>query len=397
MTWLESQDATLVTKRAALEATVQSTFTNVQVPSNPIIPVIFHVLHSDEVERINEAQLYSQMEALNRDYGFAPSTFTHEALDQEGFNAVSNQIGIEFCLPQFGNDSSAINYYPVARADWQFDNAMKNAATGGVAPWNPAQFLNVYVVDMHDTLAVAGYAQMPGGADSTDAIVIDYRFVGDAIAPYDMGRTLVHLVGNWMGLYSIWGVGDCDSNGDFVSDTPPHNAPNFGCPTYQHLSSCQHDKIVVEQSMNFMDASDDACLSIWTTAQKYRFFAFLQAVRKGINKPNVTCSSSPELVQNESDSRTKVTQEVPTIFAEGVKVYPNPGRDYVLLQLDLKNTAPLDIQVTTLNGQSIFEQKNIANTGIIRLVTDTWQTGLYLLSIQEEGQLIHAEKFAIQQ
>jgi len=196
MTWLESQDPNLATNRAILETTVQSTFTKVQAPANPVIPVIFHVLYSNEAEQISEAQIYNQIAALNRDFGFTTSHFTHEALTQESFNAVNNHIGIQFCLPQFDNDSSAINYYPVSKADWQFDNAMKNENTGGISPWNPNQFLNVYIVDIHDTLAVAGYAQMPGAADSTDAIVIDYRFVGNAEAPYEMGRTLVHLIGN---------------------------------------------------------------------------------------------------------------------------------------------------------------------------------------------------------
>ncbi len=395
MTWLENQDATLATSRVALEATVQSTYTTVQVPLNPVIPVIFHVLYSDESERVREAQLYDQIEALNRDYGFSTSNFTHEALDQEGFNAVSNHIGIQFCLPQFGNDSSAINYYPVSKADWQFDNAMKVPRSEGVTPWNPDQFLNVYVVDIHDTLAVAGFAQMPGGAAATDAIVIDYRFVGNAEAPYDMGRTLVHLVGNWMGLYSIWGVGDCDNNGDFVYDTPPHNAPNFGCPDYQHLSTCQHDKLVVEQSMNFMDSSDDACLSMWTTAQKYRFFAFLQAARGKLIKHNFSCSSR-ELVQNEIIPRVKLQTKSTQLLGEGVKVYPNPSRDYFQIELSLKQAKQVDVRLTDLNGRTLYEQQAAASTGMIRLATSEWGTGIYLLSIHQNGQLIHSEKVAIQ-
>jgi len=377
MAWLENQDSDLSANRAALETTVQNTFTKVQVPSTLTIPVIFHILYNEDAERVSEAQIYNQLDALNRDFGFTSSSFTHEALTQEGFDAVSNHIGIEFCLPQFGSDSIAINYYPVARKDWQFDNAMKNTTTQGVLPWNPQQFLNIYIVDLHDTLAVAGYAQMPGAADSTDAIVIDYRFVGNAEAPYDMGRTLVHLVGNWMGVYSIWGVDD------------------------QHLSSCQHDKLVVEQTMNFMDSSDDACLSMWTTGQKYRFFAFLQAARGNLIKHTFSCESrpnniKPELVQNKISPTVQLKIDPTQFLADGVKVYPNPARTYIQLQLSLKLINPISIQVTDLNGQLIYQQQTAPSTGTIRLATADWLTGIYLLSIHQNGQLIHAEKVAIQ-
>ena len=366
------------------------------VPNNPVIPVIFHVLYSETLEQVSEAQLYAQIDALNRDYGFAQNSFTHAALDEEDFSVVSNHIGVQFCLPQLGGDSTAINYYPITRTDWQFDNAMKNSTTGGITPWNPNKFLNVYVVDINDTLNVAGYAQMPGGADSTDAIVIDYRFVGNAESPYNMGRTLVHLIGNSFGVYSIWGVGDCDTNGDFVFDTPAHNAPNFGCPSYQHVSTCYQDKLVTENTMNFMDSSDDACLSMWTTGQKYRFFAFLQAARSNLIQHNYTCSSNPNLAANEITPTASVISEPSLLLSNEVKVYPNPGRDYVNIQLALAVQNQVQLQLTDLNGRLIYEQKEVASISNFRISTDDWLTGIYILSIRYEGKLIHSEKVAIQ-
>ena len=407
MAWLESQDASLASNRADLEATVQSTFTSVEVPSNPVIPIIFHIFFSNGAEQISETEIHNQIAALNRDYGFGLNLgidgieFTHEALELEGFAALSNQIGVQFCLPQFSGDSSAINYYPVSKLDWQFDNAMKQPNSGGVAPWNPAQFLNVYVVDLHDTLAVAGYAQMPGAADTSDAIVIDYRFVGNAEAPFELGRTLVHLVGNWMGLYSIWGVGDCktgDYQGDFVTDTPNHNAPNYGCPSYQHLSTCQKEgstELIIEQSMNLMDCTDDICMSQFTTGQKYRFYAFLQAARNGIIQHNFSCSS-PSLEQPEIAPTAKINNSQPLLLSDGIKVYPNPGRDYVQIQLNLRQAASLHIQLSDLNGRILHEQQSVSNGQTLRLATTQWLTGIYLLSIHQQGKLIHSEKVAIQ-
>jgi len=406
MVWLESTDANVVTERANLEQAVQSTFKTVKVPPNPVIPIIFHILYNDAAEQLSEATIYEQIDALNRDFGIGSNDFSHEAIEAEGFSSVSNQMGISFCLPEFSGDSSAINYYPVTKAAWQFDNAMKDPSTEGVEPWNPNQFLNVYVVDLHDTLAVAGYAQMPGGAAATDGIVIDYRFVGNGASPYNLGRTLVHLLGNYMGVYSIWGVDGCSgTKGDYASDTPKHNAPNFGCPSYQHISTCYQDKLVVEQSMNFMDSSDDACLSIWTTAQKYRFFAYLETARSGLLQHNFTCRTSPELAANELRSNGNTNQNTSLILSGGVKVYPNPGRDYIQIQLDLEKTNSsvgssqttfVDIRLTDLNGRLIFERKNVASSSTIRLATSEWLTGIYLLNVRQDGKVLHSEKVAIQ-
>lgn len=392
---LEQLDPTIASNRAALETTVQQTYTTVQVPNNPVIPVIFHILYANETQRISEAQINAQIDALNRDFGLGGNNFNHESFDQEGFNAVSNQMGIQFCLPQLGGDSSAVNYYPVAKTDWAFDNAMKDPMQEGVAPWDPKQFLNVYVVNMHDTLAVSGFAQMPGAIDATDGIVIDYQFVGNAAAPHDMGRTLVHLVGNWMGLYSIWGESPCDGVGDRVSDTPPHNSPNFGCPNYQHLTSCSQKTLLVEQTMNFMDSSDDACLSMWTTNQKYRFYAYLQAARGDVIKHNYSCQSTNLAIAESTPVVAKITT-APTILSNQVKVYPNPGNDYVQLTLNLKEVAVTNIRLTDLTGRTLFEKTAFISSETIQIQTADWLAGIYLLSVSQKGKVIHSEKIAIQ-
>ncbi|MEM1119090.1 MAG: zinc-dependent metalloprotease [Bacteroidota bacterium] len=396
MTQLEALDTTIVAKRAALETTIQQTYTSITVPVDPVIPIIFHVLYQNEQQRVSEQQLLAQVEALNRDFGLENSgNFTHQALERENFNSTSERIGLRFCLPQLGGDSTAINYYSVNQSTWQFDNAMKDPARAGVRPWNPQQFLNVYVVDLHDTLAVAGYAQMPEAADSTDAIVLDYRFVAGSDAPYDLGRTLVHLVGNWLGLYSIWGEYPCDPRGDRVYDTPNHNAPNLGCPPYRHVSTCYQKKLVTEQTMNFMDSSDDACVSMWTTGQKYRLFACLQATRSGVLQHNYTCLPTSELLA-ESEARSTEARPLAIILSDQVQVFPNPSNDYVQVALDLKNSRPVRIELSDLTGKRLFEKTNVLPTETVPIKTTAWQSGIYILTVSQNGQTLHAEKLAIQ-
>jgi hypothetical protein len=85
---------------------------------------------------------------------------------------------------------------------------------------------------------ILGYAQFPGGASSTDGVVIDSKYLGTtgtAAFPFNLGRTATHEVGHWMNLRHIWGDATCGS--DLVSDTPTHNAANSGVPatTLQYL------------------------------------------------------------------------------------------------------------------------------------------------------------------
>jgi hypothetical protein len=46
---------------------------------------------------------------------------------------------------------------------------------------------------------------------------------------------MTHEVGHWMNLRHIWGDATCGS--DLVSDTPTHNATNYGVQL-THYSTC---------------------------------------------------------------------------------------------------------------------------------------------------------------
>jgi hypothetical protein len=52
---------------------------------------------------------------------------------------------------------------------------------------------------------ILGYAQFPGGASSTDGVVVDSKYLsGSGAFPYNLGRTMTHEVGHWMNLRHIW-------------------------------------------------------------------------------------------------------------------------------------------------------------------------------------------------
>jgi hypothetical protein len=133
---------------------------------------------------------------------------------------------------------------------------------------------------MANTLGYAQFPTMSGldglpddAAAQTDGVVIGYRYFGrteNVQPPFNMGRTTTHEVGHWLGLRHIWGDGDCSAT-DYCADTPSANGPNQSC---QFRDSCPGDG--PDMIENYMDYSDDPCMSIFTIDQMARMRTVLE-------------------------------------------------------------------------------------------------------------------------
>ena len=150
---------------------------------------------------------------------------TNADADETWTQAADSEI--EFCMassdPQ-GNATNGIVRTSTTVSAFGTNDAMKSSSSGGADAWPAGDYLNVWVCDISG--GIWGYAQLPGGAASTDGMVIDYQYfgtTGTASAPFDLGRTATHEVGHWLNLRHIWGDGNCNAN-DFVTDMPSSDA-----------------------------------------------------------------------------------------------------------------------------------------------------------------------------
>ena len=222
------------------------------------IPVVVNVLYRTAAENVSMAQINSQIEVLNKDF-----TYQNTDRDKLANNTFDNgaPMNVRFVLAK-------VQTKPTKKSSWSTNDDMKRASTGGIDAYLPATHLNIWVVGKMQQYGqtILGYAQFPDGPLATDGVVIGYKYFGTGgttVAPYNLGRTATHEVGHWMGLYHIWGDATCGSDG--ISDTPQHNGPNYGCPTYPHLSTCSSKE--VEMTMNYMDYTYDACMYMFTAGQ----------------------------------------------------------------------------------------------------------------------------------
>jgi Pregnancy-associated plasma protein-A/Secretion system C-terminal sorting domain/Fibronectin type III domain len=266
--------------------------------SNPVgersvltIPVVFHVLWNTSTQNISDAQIHSQLAALNNDFRALNSDVSQVPPLFAGLVA---DCQINFCLATrspSGVTTNGITRRSCLVTNWMSPgpgNSLTSFTENGIDAWNTTKYLNIYVCSLGGN--VIGFAGSPGlFPASRDVVVLDYRYtgtIGTAVSNYNRGHTASHEVGHWLALEHIWGDGVCAS--DKVADTPNHDANNFGCPTFPHLSTCAGTP--VEMTMNYMDYTIDLCKSMFTHGQKARMRAALATSRASLFTNNLACT-----------------------------------------------------------------------------------------------------------
>ncbi|KAJ7104509.1 metalloprotease [Mycena belliarum] len=194
---------------------------------------------------ISTPQIVDQMQELNNNYG---GSFTWTLA------GISRVVNAE--------------WHDEASPNTPQQTAMKTAHRQG-----GRRDLNVYTVGFVSGpgKGLLGYATFPssyGKNPTDDGVVIHFATLpGGSMTHYNLGRTLSHEAGHWLGLYHTF-QGGCaqSSGGDFVSDTPAESSPTSGCPN--NKTSCSPG--VQDPIHNYMDYSYDSCMDQFTAGQMER-------------------------------------------------------------------------------------------------------------------------------
>ncbi len=342
------------------------------------IGVVFHILQGPESPELSRQDILEQLAILNQDFS-REKTIRHKADTLEGFFDRASKMEITFCFPKEAPDGTkkedAIYYYQSDTSAWGIGNNMKAERTGGADPWDPVTHLNIWVVDLKRNRA--GFAQMPGGPSASDGIVIDYDFFGlkGDDYPYNLGKSLTHLVGSYLGLHELWNFYDrCADDG--VADTPIHNDPNFGDDRYRQVSTCYRDRMVVEMTMNFMDNTDDALTYMFTLGQKARINAIIQdeGPRAGLDRTKTFCDDLPELLVSSPEEKGD----------DILRVFPNPADDRLRINLGLQDfEGDYQFLVLSTQGETVMQLSGRAGNVLSRTIDcSRWPAGIYVVQLR---------------
>ena len=314
------------------------------------IPVVVHVVYRFPSQNISDAQIKSQITALNQHFRRLNS---NAANTPAAFAGVARDARIEFCLATIdpnGNPTTGITRTETLVQQFTGNpyssniDKVKFTNQGGRDIWNRDNYLNIWVCELDDSFG-QGYAQLPSGyspstiypsGPTTDGVVVDYKYFGTTgtanVANFSMGTIAVHEVGHWLGLYHIFGNGtrnDCAD--DAVSDTPLQIVTTFtgGCATFPKVSC--NNGTNGGMFMNYMDYSEGDCMNMFTAGQRDRMMNAIYVSRSTFSTyNNISIDGNPIPTDNYGSTKSltstgKVNSGSTVNFRSGDMIRLKPG------------------------------------------------------------------------
>ncbi|CAM3849226.1 zinc metalloprotease [Nocardiopsis rhodophaea] len=242
---------------AELDQQLNEALVTQQAPAKGLrrtVPTIVHVISaSDGRGDLSDSTISDQINTMNRGfsggYGYGVDTgFRFE------LRAVTRTVSDSWFGDFVGHEA-----------------AMKKKLRRG-----DAGTLNLYTVNLPDgMLGRSTFPQDYTDSPKLDGVVVDYRSVpGGEREKFNLGFTATHETGHWLGLFHTFQNG-CEHPGDYVDDTPFEREQAAGCP--EGRDTC--DQTGRDPVHNFMNYSDDPCMSHFTRGQRERMTEHWAAFR----------------------------------------------------------------------------------------------------------------------
>ena len=275
------------------------------------IKVAWHVIYSGSTGNIPQSQIDEQIAYMNARYAGTGFSFVLASVDRT-------------------NSKQWWQMTPGSRAE---SNAKNGLAI------DPLHRFNVYTCKPGQSLL--GWATFPNSypeSSKLHGVVIHYGSVpGGYLSPYNLGGTLAHEAGHYLGLYHTF-QGGCVSPGDYCDDTPFEASPASGCPEGRNTCAQAGDDPI----HNYMDYTYDACYNQFTANQVTR----MQTLT-GQYRPNLLNAA---VAQSGLQPTGDVTVAGGVAFRN---VFPNPFKTSATVQLYLPRSGQVSVKVYNVAGQLV--------------------------------------------
>jgi pregnancy-associated plasma protein-A/flagellar hook capping protein FlgD len=315
-------------------------------PSNEYAPddifqvlVVVHRLESITGNGVfPDALVQSQIDVMNEDFRATPGTL----------GAGGTDTRIEFKLATVDPDGNPSLGWTRTQNEFWF-NDLPDPLNGNywdTLAWDPTRYLNIYTLSPEAPggliLGYVPYLPQEGAGQPDDGVRCLWSSFGrnSGNPPYDLGRTVTHEVGHYLGLYHVFqdgctaaGAPGCYSSGDRICDTEPDEASHGGCPT-DAMTCGDPDPI-----RNYLEYTDDLCMNNFTIEQARRMRCSMTYYRP---------SGYTEI--------PVVGVERPLASAPGVRLEqnaPNPFAGHTLFSFELAREGDASLTVLDLAGRAV--------------------------------------------
>jgi hypothetical protein len=225
-----------------------------KLPDTVVIPVYAHVIkgnHKGERTGVNGRRVRNLITIMNNGMGARQSS-------------LSTNARYRFTVKK-------VDY--TRREGWYhaFFNGPRDRAMKRKLHVGDARTLNLYLNGGGPrNNPVLGWARFPwqyASAPYLDGVSVNVASLpGGRATGYNLGDTLIHETGHWLGLFHTF-EGGCEEPGDLVADTAAEAEPSFFCQTTRDTCTTQ---LGLDPVRNFMDYSQDACMNMFTPGQVRR-------------------------------------------------------------------------------------------------------------------------------